>query len=302
MLPVGTAAVNHPPIPSPFVANPPCEVCRTPTLAWLLRGGGVLHRCPRCGHVLRDLAACPAQARDAAYGGDPSLDRLRLALTFRRLRRLVPRGGSVFEIGYGSGVLLRRFLDAGYRVAGVDRDQLAVPVDARVAAAGALRRGEIETLAPVAAGHDLVYGVHVVEHLRDPRAALDRALALLRPGGRLHLVTPTTDSLGPRWFGSAWWLLEDPTHVRFFAPDSIRLLLAEAGFADVAVRRLPLDTLSMEPSSLRRRLRPRRRAAGVLAEPGALALTAAAAPLVLAARAVAPRLAPSLEVTARRPG
>jgi 2-polyprenyl-3-methyl-5-hydroxy-6-metoxy-1,4-benzoquinol methylase len=287
--------------------EPRCEVCGAATEPWPLRGGGVLTRCPACRHVLRDLGLCPAAARDAAYGGDPGLDRIRLGLTFRRLRRLVPPGGPVFEIGYGAGTLLRRFAAAGHPVAGVDADQLGVPVDPLLAAAGTLHRGELETLPPTEARYDLVYGVHVLEHLRDPAAALQRAFDLLRPGGRICLVTPTTESLGPAWFGAAWWLLEDPTHVRFFSPESARRLLAAAGFDHVAVRRLRLDTLSMEAASLRRRRRlgsgpaGRTGPAGVLAERGTLALAAGTAPAVLAARAALPRLAPSIEITAKRP-
>jgi SAM-dependent methyltransferase len=282
--------------------RPACEVCGAATEPWVLParrlGGGVLDRCPDCGHVLRDLARCPAGARDEAYGGDPGLDRVRLALTFRRLRRLVPPGGSVFEIGYGGGALLGRFLDAGHPVAGVDRDQLGVPIDPRVAAT--LHHGELESLAPTAERYDLVYGIHVLEHLRDPAAGLRRAYELLRPGGRVALVTPTTDSLGPGWFGAAWWLLEDPTHVRFFTPVSAARAMAGAGFGGTRTRRLRLDNLSMEAASLRRR-RAKIPPGGVLAEKRTLALAAATAPVVLAARAALPRLAPSIEITARRP-
>ena len=55
---------------------------------------------------------------------------------------------------------------------------------------------------PAAGGHDLVVGVHVLEHLRDPAAGLAAAYRLLRPGGTLALVTPTADSFGPEWFGA----------------------------------------------------------------------------------------------------
>ena len=51
-----------------------CEVCGAGVQDWRLRGGGVLFRCPDCGHVERDLTACPAGARDVGYGGDPGLD------------------------------------------------------------------------------------------------------------------------------------------------------------------------------------------------------------------------------------
>ena len=278
-----------------------CEVCGAGVQDWHLRGGGVLFRCPDCGHVERDLTACPAGARDVGYGGDPGLDAARLRLTERRLRALVPDGHSVFEIGYGSGALLRRLLDAGWSVAGVDKGQLEVGVDPEVARRGRLDRGELETV-PAAGGHDLVVGVHVLEHLRDPAAGLAAAYRLLRPGGTLALVTPTADSLGPDWFGDAWWLLEDPTHLRFFSPDSARRALARAGFTGVRVRRLLLDTLSMEAASLRRAADRRQRPRGVLAERSTVLAALAAAPITVAARAAVPRLRPSLELVAHRPG
>jgi SAM-dependent methyltransferase len=304
-----------------------CEVCGAVLRDWRLRGGGVLFRCPDCRHVERDLAACPAAARDVGYGGDPGLDAVRLRLTERRLRALVPAGRSVFEIGYGSGALLRRFLDAGWSVAGVDKGQLEVGVDAEVVRRGALARGELETLAPApggggaraaagdggdpvgggqdaaaGGGHDLVVGVHVLEHVRDPAAGLAAAYRLLRPGGTLALVTPTADSAGPEWFGSAWWLLEDPTHVRFFSAESARRALTVAGFTGIQVRRLLLDTLSMEAASARRAVSRRPRPCGVLAQRGTVLAALVTAPVAVAARATVPRLRPSLEIIAHRPG
>jgi SAM-dependent methyltransferase len=279
-----------------------CEVCGAVVRDWRLRGGGVLFRCPACGHVERDLTACPARARDVGYGGDPALDAVRLRLTERRLRALAPGGRSVFEIGYGSAALLRRFLDAGWAVAGVDKGQLEVGVDSEVARRGTLERGELETVPTPGGGHDLVVGVHVLEHLRDPAAGLAAAYRLLRPGGTLALVTPTADSSGPDWFGDAWWLLEDPTHLRFFSPDSAGRALARAGFTGVRVRRLLLDSLSMEPASLRRAVSRRPRPRGVLAERSTVLTALAAAPVTVAARAVLPRLRPSLELVAHRPG
>ena len=292
---------------------PRCEACGAGTAAWRLRGGGTLWRCPRCRHVRRDLDACPAWARDAAYGGDPGLDAVRLALTYRRLRSLLPppgsvfesgpasKGGAVFEVGYGAGALLRRFHTAGYRVGGVDAEQLGLRVDPVLAAAD-LTRGALEDLPATApGGWDLVYGVHVLEHLRDPVAGLRRAYDLLRPGGVLCLLTPTADSTGPDRLGAAWWLLEDPTHVRFFSPDSAHRMLTAAGFEQVRVRRLRLDNLSMEVASLRRLAYPRHRPAGVLAERGTVPAAVLAAPLTLAARLAVRRLSPTLELVARRP-
>jgi SAM-dependent methyltransferase len=278
-----------------------CEVCGAGLQDWPLRGGGVLFRCPDCRHVQRDMDACPANARDVGYGGDPGLDAVRLRLTERRLTSLVAGPGSVFEIGYGSGALLRRFLDAGWQVAGVDKGQLEVPVDAEVARCGSLIPGELETTTS-SGEHDLVVGVHVLEHLRDPAAGLAAAYRLLRPGGVLVLITPTADSAGADWFGAHWWLLEDPTHLRFFSPDSARRALAAAGFDWIGVRRPALDTASMEVASLRRAASRRHRPAGVLAQRSTVLAAVAAAPVTLVTRAAVPRLRPSLELVAHRLG
>jgi 2-polyprenyl-3-methyl-5-hydroxy-6-metoxy-1,4-benzoquinol methylase len=265
----------------------------------------VLWRCQDCSHVLRDLSLCDAVARGHAWGGDADLDPLRLALTYRRMRRVLgadpSASGSAFEIGFGSGELLRRFLDDASTVAGVDAMELEVAIDPRVATAGRLFAGEIETLPETAGSYDVVYGVHVLEHLRDPRLALSRCRGLLRPGGQVYFLTPTAASAGPWLFGAAWWLLEDPTHVRFFSPASVRRALHDAGFTDVRVRRVLLDNLSMEACSAVRLLRKERSMHGVLAHPSTRGLAALLALPTVVARLIWPHLRPTLEVTARKP-
>jgi SAM-dependent methyltransferase len=275
-------------------------MCGTPLRPWPLGPHDVLDRCPRCGHVQRDVRRCPASARARAWGGDADLDAVRLWLTYRRLRRY-GAVRDVCEIGFGSGRLLRRFLDDGATVTGVDRGQLGIDVDPRLRRCGRLVDGDVETADLPGAAFDLVYAVHVVEHVTDPGTVLRRAYDLLRPGGLLYLLTPTADSAGPRVLGPAWWLLEDPTHVRFFSPQSARIALLAAGFTRVRVRRPVLDNVSMEVCSLVRAVRRRPRAEGVLSVPGVAALATATAPLVLAARLAAPSLRPTLEITAVRP-
>jgi len=265
-----------------------------------LRGGGSLRRCEDCGHLTRDLQDAPAGHRDRAYGGEPTLDAWRLALTYRLLTAH-GRPGSVFEVGFGAGSLLRRFLDAGATVAGTDPDQLAVDVDPVVRARGDLHAAAIEDLPPTAAQVELVYGIHVLEHVRDPLRTLERAADLLSPDGRVQFLTPAGDSAGLRLYGSAWWMLEDPTHVRFFTAESLRRAALSVGLTDVRVTRPVMDSLVTDVASIARRLRPRARPHGVLAERPVLVAGLASAPLVLGARAIHPGLRPTLQLTARKP-
>lgn len=282
-----------------------CEVCGEPTRPWVLDTGNELDRCPRCGHVMRELRRCPAGARADSWGGDTGLDRVRLRLTYRRLRRAAGRPRRVFEAGYGGGGLLARFAADGSEIAGAEPGVLGVPVDPRVVATGRLFPGPVEQVPVDLDGtFDLVYAVHVAEHVADPVAFAARCARLLGPGGVLVWLTPTADSHGPHLFGSSWWMLEDPSHVRFFSEASVRLLLRDQGLADITVIRCLGDSLSVEAASLVRRLRGRgdRPGAGVLPGLGVRALSAAVLPVTLAARAVSPRLRPTLQVVARRPG
>lgn len=274
-----------------------CEICVTAMAPAPLRGGGSVLVCPACGHVVRRLEQCPADHREQAYGGEANLDRVRLALTYRALTRAgSPR--SVFEIGYGSGALLRRFHEDGAAVHGADPDQLRVEVDDVVRAHATLHECGVDALTDLRPDVDLVYGVHVIEHVPDPLRALRIAGDLCRPGGRVAFLTPAADSRGLGLYGAAWWMLEDPTHVRFFSAASLELAARSAGLSDVRVERLVLDSLSVDAASLARAAARGRSPHGVLRRRPVALAGVASAPAVIAARLVAPRLRPTLMLTA----
>lgn len=282
--------------------NVSCEVCGTGVTDRRLRDGSTLASCPQCSHVLRDLGQGPANHRSLAYGGDPGLDRVRLTLTFSSLRRLAELrpGQRVFEIGFGAGALLRRLLDSGVHVAGCDPDQLQVAVDEQVLAAGDIHATSIEALGASVEPVDLVYGIHVIEHVEDIAVVARASHDLLVPGGQVAFMTPAADSWSLSAFSDAWWLLEDPTHIRFFSAASARRFLEDAGFVDVRVRRLLTDNLTMEGASLLRLARPAPRPGGVLETRRARIFATAVAPFALVVRALVPRWRPTMFITARR--
>jgi hypothetical protein len=58
---------------------------------------------------------------------------------------------------------------------------------------------------------------------------------ILRPGGRLALVTPNIGSLGHRLHSSSWFHLDPPRHLRIFSLDSLTTLLGRAGFRNIEI-------------------------------------------------------------------
>lgn len=280
-----------------------CEVCRTALTDQRLRDGSSLAFCPKCSHIERDIGAAPANHRDAAYGGDPGLDRVRLELTWRALVDAAPLEphSRVFEIGFGAGALLARFASSGHVVGGCDPDQLKVGVDPGIYRDGLIFDSGIEDVSVPSQGFDLVYGIHVIEHVVDIAKTVSSALDLLNPGGRLVLFTPGGDSLSLRAFSDAWWLLEDPTHIRFFSRQSLKRLLQDHGYTKVNIERGLTDNLTMEGASLLRLIRRPSSSGGVLTSIASRLFATAVAPLALLLRLVLPRWRPTLIVTASRP-
>jgi SAM-dependent methyltransferase len=252
---------------------------------------------------MRDLAICPANHRGHAWGGDGGFDRIRSALTLRSLRRAAPPTGRlhVLELGFGRGILLSRFLREGHEVAGIDPGMLQRDLEPDLTALGDLRAESAETADLGTAEFDLIYGIHVVEHLRDPAVVFRSCFEALRPGGALYLMTPDAGSAGLRVFRDAWWNLEDPTHIRFFSQRSITGMLRAAGFERGLVRTPRWDSITLEISSLLRTVDRHPGEHGVLAEPWAKPVYAALLPAAVAARAAWPALSPSMEVVTRRP-
>ena len=279
--------------------NAQCEVCDSPTATYRL-GASRLNRCAQCGHLRRNLTDAPAYARDHAYGGEPSLDAVRLTLTYRTLRReFADVPAAVFEIGYGTGALLRRFHADGAHIAGADPDQLQQDVDADVRAHGQLFTSGIEDAPIQPASVDGVYGVHVLEHVDNPLETLRRSRELLRPGGIAQFLTPAADWAPLRWCRDGWWMLEDPTHVRFFTTASLARLATAAGFDEVVVKRPVLDSLVTDAASAIRRFHPAPRPAGVLVERWTMPVAAATAPAVLTGRLLCRTNRPTLHLIAK---
>lgn len=92
---------------------------------------------------------------------------------------------------------------------------------------------------------DLVTMWDYIEHVPDPRQSIERALALLRPGGHLVISTGDAASLAARAMGRFWHLMIPPRHLYFFTPDTLIRLLQDSGFQMVRLdrpgKRVPLD-------------------------------------------------------------
>lgn len=153
-------------------------------------------------------------------------------------------GRRLLDVGVGTGLWLHLARQQGWEASGVE------------ICADAAERAQAEFGVPVAAGdfgtvslpggYDAITMGDVLEHTRDPRAILVRALDLLAPGGILYVAVPnhrslvfrTADVLG-RLPGGAMVVdrLYVPNHYYYFTPATLPRLAREVGYEVVHVER-----------------------------------------------------------------
>lgn len=149
------------------------------------------------------------------------LDRLASALAGNDTRLL--------EIGCGTGDLLLQAQARSCEVHGVEYSPAATATANRRLGAELVRQGTIENTSLPVGYFDLIAACDVIEHTRDPKSFLERANALLRPGGSIFLVTPSLDSWSRKLLGKRWMEYK-VEHLFYFGRRSLKRLLMDAGF------------------------------------------------------------------------
>jgi 2-polyprenyl-3-methyl-5-hydroxy-6-metoxy-1,4-benzoquinol methylase len=149
-----------------------------------------------------------------------------------RFLHAVPEG-RLLDVGCGSGAWLVSMRKLGWQVLGVDFDENALKI-ARLEGL-AVRCGSLEEQRFSNDSFDAVTLSHVIEHVPDPAQTLAECARILKPAGKLVLLTPNGASLGHQVFKKHWRGLEPPRHLHIFSNESLSSMLELAGFGQVAV-------------------------------------------------------------------
>lgn len=134
----------------------------------------------------------------------------------------------VLDVGCGSGVLLARMQSLGWQVEGVEVDPGGVA--AARARGVTVHQGQLADAKFPDSHFDAVHSAHVIEHVYNPVALLRECFRILKPGGKLVIITPNTASWGHWKFGSAWLNLDPPRHLMLFNPQTLRAAAEQHGF------------------------------------------------------------------------
>jgi SAM-dependent methyltransferase len=192
----------------------------------------LLLRCAFCGTaVTASPPPCFAEAHEAgayapvtprgARAVAPLLeafDRRRLSL----LARVASPPGPLLDVGAGRGRFVAHASQRGWDARGIEPSgRSSAPGVEQVAVEDAV-------VAPGSLGAVTLW--HVLEHVDEPGAALERLRGWLRPGGALLVGVPNLDSWQARLAGPRWYHFDLPRHRTHFTERGARVLLGRSGF------------------------------------------------------------------------
>ena len=217
------------------------------------KGLFALFRCQACGcvfqHPFPDSSALAEFYPQEYWWSESPSQENRWARLFHRLEKayrefvtrdhvrflnqcVSGRSGSeklLLDIGCGNGTFLHGAQKIGFHPHGMDVSAQAVEI-ARAQYGIETRQGEIGDSIWDGKRFDFITMFHVLEHLPDPRRALQYVRELLLPSGKLIIQVPNAGSVQARALGRFWYGLDVPRHVINFTPEALSHLLREMGF------------------------------------------------------------------------
>lgn len=199
-------------------------------------GADELVRCSGCGHMSRPGAAVPR-----AEAATVEAEFREAGVTAGWLLSVLPGEVSrrpdlaVLDVGCWDGALLKG-LPASWRRAGIEMNAGAAR---RAAGAGLdVRASSIEDFKGEEGAFDLILLMDVLEHIGSPQETFNRLGLLLKPGGRIAILTGDAASLGARLADGSWYYANYVEHVQFYTAESLSLAAAASGLSVESVRRL----------------------------------------------------------------
>jgi 2-polyprenyl-3-methyl-5-hydroxy-6-metoxy-1,4-benzoquinol methylase len=211
-----------------------CPLCRAPR-EFLPERFGLLS-CVGCGLVVSPDIWIPRidEILDDAWFGedwDPAASpwlRWFESIGNRRMYKRVQHagnGGSLLEVGFGSGTFLAYMQARGWRVQGCDLSQ---SVCRRAAGRWAVPThwGEVSSL-PKDIRYDLVVMSHILEHVQDPLGMLGEIRQRMNHGGYLYVTVPNVACWEARLSG---WIGYQPYHFTYFSQETLTSAFVRSGF------------------------------------------------------------------------
>lgn len=138
----------------------------------------------------------------------------------------------ILDVGCGDGFhlkLLRQYGKKSWVLEGIDMDERAV---SKAKSSGlVVYTGSVESIDLPENSYDWAFIIQTIEHVENPHKVLHGIKRLLKPGGKLLVVTDNTDSLDFNLFKRRYWGgYHFPRHWNLFNKNSLAKLATKTDF------------------------------------------------------------------------
>jgi 2-polyprenyl-3-methyl-5-hydroxy-6-metoxy-1,4-benzoquinol methylase len=195
---------------------------------------------------LYDKEYCEDQFVEGGEVGSPEFKK-RLGLETHRVRffRGLKKRGRILDIGCGYGFFLAACRTMyGYDVQGIDVSGWAAHYAAEKLGLSVVV-GEINSINLLPNSYDVITMWHFLEHARDPRETILKAVNLLKEDGILVIDVPNYHGTEARKNWNNWVGWQPPYHFYHFTPQTLKGLLAECGFRVVKKKDYHSETVKL---------------------------------------------------------
>jgi SAM-dependent methyltransferase len=205
-----------------------CRICR---FAWVPQGVGLTSTGESIYESDEPIFFTAIQSD--YYRDEATVDAARAKLQW--VSRFVAPGSALLDVGANLGHFVQQ-AQQQYRAIGIE-PSAAVVAWGREHLNVCLEQGSIETENPAYIGRFSAITIFdVIEHLPDPRAALQRSRRYLTGGGHVFITTPDAGAPVARLLGSHWYYVDLLEHISLFSTATLTRLLHECGFRVVERR------------------------------------------------------------------
>lgn len=148
--------------------------------------------------------------------------------------------GNLLEVGCGAGDYLALMRTLEWDVEGVEIDHAACQ-HARKKHGLTVHEGTLESKGYAENSFDAIVLNHVIEHVFDPIMLIRECRRVVKPGGKIILLTPNMESWGHRKFKKDWINLDPPRHIFLFSPKTMLACATAVGFKKIEVTTTPAN-------------------------------------------------------------
>lgn len=224
-----------------------CPVCNSEKILKRKKyysGKGLL-KCKSCGLYFMERIPSPEELLEH-YSDYPYVFPMEVRISVEKnyediLLLLEPcrKNNLLLEYGCGTGLFLKKAIEKGWGVAGVELSEKAI-IECRkegIPVCYSLEEVKCQTNKPF----DVVVSIEVIEHLSDFNGSMKQINNLLRKGGGFYCTTPNFNNPARYLQKENYHIIEYPEHLLYFNTRSLNTGMKIAGFRPGMIKTTGLD-------------------------------------------------------------